>query len=154
YSHLDEIDKLAELSASLRALLGARVGRLGCEPRTLPAAIRDALDRQLDVDAWVDVEQQLELARAVKTEGEIERIRRAAAVADTVQQAVKERARPGVREVDLAAGALAEAWSRIGRRFPILIQLKAGPATAVRGDWHPGRTVLREGDVVCTDTAP
>jgi Xaa-Pro aminopeptidase len=154
YSYLDEIDKLAELVHALAGLLGPRVERLGWEPGTLPAAVRDALGRRVRIGAWVDLERELEKARAVKSDEEIQRIRRAAALADVVQQAVKERARPGVREVDLATEALAEAWSAAGRRFPILIQLKAGAGSAVRGEWHPGTNVLHDGDVVCTDTAP
>ena len=154
YSYLEEIDKLAELADALAARVGPHVERLGWEPRTLPAAVHEVLDRRIEVGEWVDLERELERTREVKTEDEIERIRRAAGVADVIQQAVKERVRPGVREVDLASEALAAAWASVGRRFPILVQLKAGPATAVRGEWHPGEAVLREGDVVCTDTAP
>jgi Xaa-Pro dipeptidase len=154
YSYLDPPDKLAELASALADELGGRVGRLGWEPRTLPALVRDELARRVEVGEWVDLSPALAAASTVKTEEEIEGIRRAAAVADTIQRTVKERAEPGRREIDVAADALAAAWEREGRRFPILIQLRSGPATAVRGEWHPGARILEEGDVVCTDTAP
>jgi Xaa-Pro dipeptidase len=154
YSYLEMVDKLGELIAVLATQLGPRVARLGYEPATLPVAVRDSLAARIEVGEWIDVASGLELARAVKTEDEIEGITRAAAVADDVQRAVKEIAVPGRREIDVASQALAAAWTRAGRRFPILIQLKAGASTAVRGEWHPGARVLEEGDVVCTDTAP
>jgi Xaa-Pro aminopeptidase len=154
YSYLEPVDKLDELGRALADELGGRVDRLGWEPRTLPALVRDELARRVDVGEWVDVSAPLAAAAAVKTEDEIEGIRRAAAVADTVQQTVKERAEAGRREIDVAGDALAAAWGLEGRRFPILIQLRSGPATALRGEWHPGARLLERGDVVCTDTAP
>ncbi len=154
YSYLAPVDKLGELGEALAEELGGRVGRLGWEPRTLPALVRDELARRVEVGEWVDVSGALAAAATAKTEGEIEGIRRAAAIADTIQRTVKDRATPGRREIDVAADALAAAWEFEGRRFPILIQLRSGPATALRGEWHPGARVLEEGDVVCTDTAP
>jgi Xaa-Pro aminopeptidase len=154
YSYLERVDQLDELVDELVEQLGPRVARLGYEPRTFPAAVRDALARSVAVGEWVDVSLSLERAATRKTDGEIEGIRRAAAIADTIQRAVAQAAAPGRREVDVAGEALAAAWTEVGRRFPILLQLKTGPATAVRGDWHPGTAAMREGDVVCTDTAP
>lgn len=154
YSYLEPVDKLDELGQALADELGGRVDRLGWEPRTLPALVRDELARRIDVGEWVDVSGPLAAAAGVKTEDEIEGIRRAAAIADAVQRTVKERAEAGRREIDVAGDALAAAWGLEGRRFPILIQLRSGPATALRGEWHPGARLLEQGDVVCTDTAP
>lgn len=154
YSYLEAVDQLDELVRVLARTLGLSVGRLGYEPRTLGAGVARALAARVGVTEWVDVTEPLERARVIKTDGEIEAIRRAAAVADTIQGTVKAVAEPGRREVDVVGDALAAAWSSLGRRIPILIQLKAGAASAVRGDWHPGSTVIREGDVICTDTAP
>jgi Xaa-Pro aminopeptidase len=154
YSFLEPIDKLAELTAAIAEQLGPRVRRLGYEPATLSALLRDALAHRVEIDEWVDVTPALERARVVKTADEIEDIRRAAAVADTIQRVVKEAAAPGRREIDVVGEALAAAWAQVGRRFPILIQLKTGESTAVRGQWHAGTRVIEDGDVVCTDTAP
>jgi Xaa-Pro aminopeptidase len=154
YSYLEAVDQVGELVGVLARTLGPTVGRLGFEPRTLSAAVVGELAARVRVGEWVDVTPALERVRAVKTEGEIEGIRRAAAVADTIQRTVKDVAEPGRREIDVVGDALAAAWSSLGRRAPILIQLKAGASSAVRGEWHPAATVLREGDVVCTDTAP
>jgi Xaa-Pro aminopeptidase len=154
YSYREPIDKLGELTTALAGQLGRRVRRLGCEPASVSAVVRDALAHRIEVDEWVDVTPMLERARAVKTEDEVEGIRRAAAVADTIQRSVKVVAAPGRREIDVVGDALAAAWTQVGRRFPILIQLKTGESTAIRGEWHPGQRVIEEGDVVCTDTAP
>jgi Xaa-Pro dipeptidase len=154
YSYLEQVDKLGELVGALADELGGAVRRLGWEPRTLPALVREELTRRIDVGEWVDISAQLAAAAVIKTEAEIEGIRRAAVVADTVQRTVKEQAEPGRREIDVVGDALSAAWGLKGRRFPILIQLRSGPATARRGEWHPGARAFDEGDIVCTDTAP
>jgi Xaa-Pro aminopeptidase len=154
YSYTEPLDQVRELGKAIGGRLGPTVGRLGYEPRTLPAAVKAAIESQTSVGEWIDVSDELEQARVVKLPEEIEAIRRASRLADLIQQTVKERVEPGRREIDVANDAVAAAWGSEGRRFAILVQLSTGPATAAMGGWEPGDRVINEGDLICTDTAP
>lgn len=154
YSHLRPLDQVGEQAQALATRLGRSIHRLGYERRTLPAGLRDELQARIEIGEWVDIASELEQARAVKLPVEIDALRAAARVADIVQATVKEQARAGRREIDVANDAIAAAWTDAGQRFPILIQLTAGPATAAMGGGDPGTRRLEEGDLVCTDAAP
>jgi Xaa-Pro dipeptidase len=154
YSHTRPLDQVGEQAQAVSERLGRSVGRLGCERRTLPVALHDELDARVDVGEWSDAAGALELARVVKLPVEVEALRAAARMADVVQATVKERAEAGRREIEVANDAIAAAWAEAGERFPILIQLSAGAATAAMGGGDPGQRHLEDGDLVCTDTAP
>jgi Xaa-Pro aminopeptidase len=154
YSYTQPLDQVGEAAKAVARRLGGRVGRLGYEPRTLPTAVEAAVDALVAPEEWVDVTAALEGARRVKLPDEVEALRRACEIADLVQRTVKERARPGRREIDVATDAIETAWEHAGRRFAILLQLSTGPATAAMGGWEPGDRVIAEGDLICTDTAP
>jgi Xaa-Pro dipeptidase len=154
YSHTRALDQVGEQAEAVSERLGPSVGRLGYERRTLPVALHDELDARVDVGEWSDAAGALELARVVKLAVEVEALRAAARMADVVQATVKERAEAGRREIEVANDAIAAAWAEAGERFPILIQLSAGAATAAMGGGDPGQRRLEGGDLVCTDTAP
>src|SRR5262249_56642192 len=74
--------------------------------------------------------------------------------ADVAQQAVKDHARPGISEAELAGLAAAAVHSEAGRRVPCVLTVTAGAdATATGGGVATGR-VVRSGDLVLTDTSP
>jgi Xaa-Pro dipeptidase len=154
YSHTRALDQVREQAEAVAEQLGRSIGRLGYERRTLPVALHDELDARVDVGEWTDVAGPLELTRVVKLPLEVDALRAAARMADVVQATVKERAEPGRREIEVANDAIAAAWAEAGERFPILIQLSAGAATAAMGGGDPGSRRLERGDLVCTDTAP
>jgi Xaa-Pro aminopeptidase len=154
YSHTQPLDQVREQAQAVVQRLGRSVGRLGYERRTLPVALHDEIDARVDVGEWTDVAAALERSRVVKLPVEVEGLREAARMADVVQATVKERAEPGRREIEVANDAIGAAWAEAGERFPILIQLSAGAATAAMGGGDPGQRRLERGDLVCTDTAP
>jgi Xaa-Pro dipeptidase len=154
YSYTKALDQVDETARAVAGQLGSRVQRLGCELRTLPAGLQAAVEARVAVDEWVELATELEQARVVKLPEEIEAMRRAAKLADVIQATVKERAESGRREIDVANDAIAAAWDVAGKRLAILLQLSAGPATAAGGGWEPGEHRIREGDLICTDTAP
>jgi Xaa-Pro dipeptidase len=154
YSYTSPLDQVAETAKAVATHLGSRVARLGCELRTLPAATRQAIEDQVTVGQWIDLAPELEAVRVVKLPEEVEAVRRASVIADLIQSTVKEKARPGRREIDVANDVIGAAWEAAGKRFAILLQLSGGPATAAMGGWEPGERVFERGDLVCTDTAP
>ena len=85
--------------------LDFRPQRIGFELDTLPVAIFNAYAKALDGlgAELVDASMLFRQARAVKSDFEIEQIRRAAAVADAGVRAAAERLREGITEVELAA---------------------------------------------------
>ena len=92
-------------------------------------------------------------ARRHKLPVEIEAIRRASRLADTVQRAVKAAAAPGLTEAELAGLAQAAMNREAGRRVPAVITVTAGEATGTGGD-VAGSRELRHGDLVLTDASP
>jgi Xaa-Pro aminopeptidase len=154
YSYTRPIDQVREQAKAVAERLGGSVQSLGVEDRTLPVALRERLSASVAIGGWVDVAEALEAARVVKLGIEIEAMRAASRMADVVQATVKARAEPGRREIDVANDAITAAWGEAGERFPILIQLTTGPATAAGGGGDPTGRQLRRGDLVCTDTAP
>jgi Xaa-Pro dipeptidase len=79
--------------------------KIGFELDTLPVAIFNAYAKALDGlgAELIDASMLFRQARAVKSDFEIEQVRRAAAVADAGVRAAAERLREGITEVELAA---------------------------------------------------
>jgi Xaa-Pro dipeptidase len=143
-------DELAELEQTLKEL-EVRPEALGVEARTLPARVADFLrGRGAEL---VPIDRLVVHARRRKTTPEVEAIRRASRLADVVQQAVKEEAREGLTEAELAGLAQAAMQREAGRRVPAVLTVTAGAATGTGGDVATGRE-LRMGDLVLTDTSP
>jgi Xaa-Pro aminopeptidase len=154
YSYSHPLDQVSEQAKAIAARLGPSLDGLGCEPRTLPIALRDELARRVAIGGWFDIAHELEESRIVKLPTEVDALREAARMADTIQATVKERADAGRREIDVANDAIAAAWAEAGERFPILMTLTTGRATARMGGGDPGSRQLQRGDLLCTDTAP
>ena len=121
------------------------------EAGSLPLRIAEWLTtRGLEL---VDAESTIEEARRRKGPAELEAIRSACRLADAVQQAVKDEARPGLTEAELAGLAQAAMYRAAGRRVPAILTVTSGPATATGGGEATDRA-LAEGDLVLTDTSP
>src|SRR5919201_1329049 len=121
------------------------------EAGSLPLRIAEWLTtRGLEL---VDAESTIEEARPRKGPAELEAIRSACRLADAVQQAVKDEARPGLTEAELAGLAQAAMYRAAGRRVPAILTVTSGPATATGGGEATDRA-LAEGDLVLTDTSP
>jgi Xaa-Pro dipeptidase len=139
-----------ELEAALRGLAGGP-GRIGIEASSLPAAVADVL--RAEGAELVEVDALVVRARRTKLPVELEAIRRASRLCDIVQSAVKELARPGVSEAEVAAEAQARMARETGRRIPAILSVTAGEATAT-GGWEATGRLIEPGDLVLCDTSP
>jgi Xaa-Pro aminopeptidase len=143
-------DPWAELATAL-AGAGVRRGPTGVQGRSLPAYAHELLRGQGAEAVWID---DLVLdAERIKLPVEVEAIRGACRMADVIQRAVKDRAEAGQSEAELAGIAQAEMFRAAGRRIPAVLTLNTGEASA-RGSTVPGDRMLRDGDLVLTDTSP
>jgi Xaa-Pro aminopeptidase len=121
------------------------------EPGHLPLRVADLL-REAGAET-VPVEALLLEARRIKLPVEVEAIRHACRVADTIQAAVKSFAEPGQTEAQLAALALSAAYRQEGHRVPTVLTLNAGEGSALPSA-SPGERVIEAGDIILTDTSP
>ncbi|MDQ3890165.1 MAG: Xaa-Pro peptidase family protein [Actinomycetota bacterium] len=140
-------DPLAEFERAL----DVRPARSGIEARSLPVRVADLL-RERGAEL-VPVDELVVAVRRRKLPVEVEAVRRASRLADVVQQAVKDEARPGISEAELAGRAQAAMNRAAGRRVPAVLTVTGGAATGTGGDVATARE-LRPGDLVLTDTSP
>lgn len=143
-------DPFTELESALTSLPWS-AGPVGAEGKWLTAHAADLLRRRGLELRWVD--QTLIEARRRKSGLEVETIRAACAVADLIQQAVKDLAEPGQTEAELAALALSAATAQVRRRFPALLTIDSGENTAL-GSSIPSSRRLAVGELVLSDTSP
>lgn len=94
------------LMGEIRRLAPRRVGLI--LPAALPAAIADALRAEAGIEL-VDATDLVDRIKAIKSPAEIALIREAAALQDAVFAAVAGFIRPGLRDIDVASFAQAEA---------------------------------------------
>lgn len=131
-----------------------RIAQVGIEsmPSHLYRAAALHFDHQvLDIDGWADT------LRAVKTRGEIEKIRAACGLCSAAQAALREAATQGC----LAGQSEIALWNLItltmeqkaGERLPVLADLVAGGRTAAIGG-PPTSYVVQPGDPVLADIVP
>lgn len=143
-------DPIRSLAATLGNLPIA-AAPTGVEPGHLPLRVAELLGAA--GSEAVPVEDLLIQTRRIKLPVEVESIRHACTVADTIQAAVKRFAEPGQTEAQLAALALSEAYRQEGRRVPAFLTLNAGPGSGLPSA-SPGDRVIETGDIVLTDTGP
>jgi Xaa-Pro aminopeptidase len=143
----DPISSLEETVASLPIAEGP----IGVDPGHLPVRVGDLLRRACA--EMVSVEELLIDSRRIKLPVEVDALRQAAALADTIQAAVKASAEPGRSEAELAGLALTAAYRRAGRRVPANLTLNAGIGSSLPSA-SPGARVIEAGDVILTDTSP
>jgi Xaa-Pro dipeptidase len=143
-------DPVRGLAETLAALPLAAVPT-AVEPGHLPLRVADLL-RGTGAEA-IPVEGLLLEARRIKLPVEVEAIRHACRVADTIQAAAKQFAEPGQTEAQLAARALSAAYRQEGHRLPAVLTLNAGEGSALPSA-SPGGRVIEAGDIILTDTSP
>jgi Xaa-Pro dipeptidase len=135
------------VGATTRALRSVLDGpSVAIDAGSLPVALALGLD-------WVDVSNELSVARTVKDPDEIELIRAAIAACDVGQRAARAYAAPGVSELELWAAVRGAMESHVGARLPVLADLVSGPRTAEIGG-PPSARVIAEGDLVLCDLVP
>jgi Xaa-Pro dipeptidase len=141
-------DPAGELRIALMQALddaGFAPGLTAVEARHLPHAVADWLQQ----GGYTPVD-----CNASAVSPDLQAIRRACRLADVVQQAVKDRAEPGIGEAELAGLAAAAMFREAGRRVPGILTVTTGAeATATGGGVATGR-IVQSGDLVLTDTSP
>jgi Xaa-Pro dipeptidase len=170
-----EASGLGPIRESLEAR-GVRGGRVGMTLDIMPANLYKKAVVTLGAYAIEDVSGILAMQRAVKDAGEIEALRRAAAIFGAAHGAIIEHARPGASELEVAAevvGALRRAGHDglvFTRRWDAMLQPEGGVASgenlwtlsalaiAVTGTgldravpFGASRRVLEEGDLLNID---
>jgi Xaa-Pro aminopeptidase len=155
YDHLEAPDPWGELRSALGKALdeaGFAAAETGVQADVLPHAVGEWLreSARAPVDCGGAVAAALRAASAPP----VEAVRRASRLADVVQQAVKEAAEPGLSEAELAGLSAAAMFSEAGRRVPAILTVSAGPEATATGGGVATSRVVREGDLVLTDTSP
>jgi Xaa-Pro aminopeptidase len=125
---------------------GLRSGRVGLDAPQ-PALVERLIDRGFSVDAGAGA--ALARARAVKAEDEIECLRICAAICEAGFQAMRERVRPGVRDNEVWAEAVARIIALGGEHGGG--KLSSGPDTWPKSQSDSSDRIIRPGDVVYAD---
>jgi Xaa-Pro dipeptidase len=141
----------ADPFAGLTSMLEIATHRLGVEARALPLAMAEYL--RSAGHELVAIDDEVLEARAAKTSDDLGPIRRAARLADVVQQAVKDEAAPGLTEAEVAGLAQSAMYREAGCRVPAVLTLTAGACSAGPTAEATGRPIT-SGDLVLTDTSP
>jgi Xaa-Pro aminopeptidase len=142
----DDPDAFAALAAAAEGLEGARVA---VELAQVPAAAIAALPR-----AHVGpLDGLLRGARAAKSDGEIDALREACALADAGQRTLRDAVRPGVSEVELYATVAAAMHARGGGLVLAGCELQCGARTEIAMG-APTAARVAPGDLVMCDLYP
>jgi Xaa-Pro aminopeptidase len=128
-------------------------GKVGVEMAQLPAALFVKLQASLSQATFVDLDQQIDPLRLIKTAQEIEKIRAALRLADLAQFEIRKHLQPGVTELELWTLVKSKVELQAGCRVPVLADLVAGVRTADIGGL-PSGYALRPGDPVMLDFVP
>ena len=147
FDHFEPLDAEREFSAAVERAVAAD-GVVAVDDATVPLAVAKVLEGRKLIDARPIVQQ----ARLVKSEREIELIRRAVAAADEGQSALLELAQPGANELDVMGAVMARVERFAGKIVPWAGELVTGPRTSVLR--YPGGPVDREigaGDTALMD---
>jgi Xaa-Pro dipeptidase len=147
----------AKVAARLRATgaARARVGLVGINATFamgMPYAHHERLRRELSDVELVDVTPAFQRLRLVKSDEELEWLRKAAELTDKAIVAVADAARPGVDEIELVA--LGEAAYRADggmARIMFLRSMAMDDPTGCLPAQNPSHRRLRAGDVIITE---
>ncbi len=101
----------------------------------------------------VDGDWVVNRVRAVKSAAEIDRLRRAATIADEAFEEVMAEVRPGMTELQVSARVDLAMAERGGEPPAIRTMISAGPQVWCRTHGAPGRRPLERGDIMYFDTA-
>lgn len=128
-------------------------GKVGVEMAQLPAALFVKLQAALPQSTLVDLDQQIDPLRAVKTGQEIEKIRAALRLADQAQFEIRQHLQPGITELELWTLVKSKVELQAGCRVPVLADLVAGIRTGDIGGL-PSGYAIQQGDPVMLDFVP
>ena len=134
---LGPIETTQHAARALRMALDGRT-RLATETGALPVALADGL-------TLVDVTDKLSLARAVKDDDELERLRRAIRVCDAGQAEARRRASAGTTELEAWAAVRAALEQAIAEKGTVSVEYRAVRPGASGDDAEPERWIASRG---------
>jgi Xaa-Pro aminopeptidase len=139
------------LSAVASVVAASRVRRLGFERAHLSYDGFDSLRGKLPVNASLQpVSGWLEALRMLKSEAEIELIRRSVATNSKAFELAVQQVRPGMRELDLAA-EIDYRMRGLGAEKPSFETIVAWGERSALPHAHPTRAVLKTGQLALVD---
>jgi Xaa-Pro dipeptidase len=147
----------ATVAERLRAIdvTSGRVGLVGVNAKFaigMPYAHYDSLRRELPSVSLTDCTAAFQKLRLVKSDEEVEWLRRAAELTDRAIVAVADAARPGTTEIELIAAGEAAYRAEGGMpRIMFLRSMAMDEPTGCLPAQNPSRRRLRAGDVVITE---
>jgi len=134
-----------------RARIGL-VGTRGIQRSTLPHAHHEVLLRELPEVTWTDATELMVEVRSIKSAGELALIRRGAAITDATLVALRDGARIGMSEVQLAGLVHARACELDGeQRLTFIGATPMDDPQLVFPRQLPSLRRIRPGDVVLTE---
>ena len=142
-------DPVGELRTALVSALdaaGFARSATGIEARHLPHLVAEWLLESGRTPVSCDA--------ALEITPDLDAVKRACRLADVVQQAVKDRAEPGISEAELAGLAAAAMFRVAGKRVPGILTVTTGADATATGGGVATNRIVQAGDLVLTDTSP
>lgn len=149
---LDDQRRLAEQVLETIGVLGSRPSRVGVQVNSAPVSLWEELGKGLPGSELNDLGTRVRRLRMVKSEKEIEVMRRAAAICDRAQATVEETAKPGAREIDVLHAVADEMRPDIGD-VAFIHEITCGARSGTIGNLA-NETTIQGGDLVLSDIAP
>lgn len=140
---------IANLAAKLQSFLSGK-GMIGYEKEEMSLSLFLLLKEKNPQIVWVDVSDDLKEKRLIKTEKEIEKLRRSASLAREAMEYAKQVLCPGKSEMQIVAELEYFMRKKGSEGVPFTMKALAGE-NAVRTINLPGNRMLKEGDIVLLD---
>jgi Xaa-Pro dipeptidase len=135
---------------ALARALGGVGPRIGIEKRYLSVANAELAAAAVPGVSLIGCDEPIARLRAVKSDDEVDAIRRAAAIVDRVVEELTSAAAPGTTEAELAAEGARLLRSAGGDSLPFAPLILTGRRSALPHG-EPGPTALAEGDLLICD---
>lgn len=136
-------------------LTNSRIGIVGTQglfdrDGWMPSGIYQSIINELPNVTWGEATHLLEEVRMIKSEEEIEMLRKAVLIGDKMMQTLVDTAKPGVVEHEVYANVMHELL-RHGGEQPTLFLWSAGKDPAVHPGMFPENRRLEKGDIIITE---
>jgi Xaa-Pro dipeptidase len=143
-------DDPMEVLAGILKDLGVAEGRVGLEMDAIPADRWEALKKNLPKTRWEHGTKAFAHARMIKTPSELEKLRKAARIADLAQAKAHPYVKEGVTEHEIYRRVVDQAIAQ-GADKILMIQVAAGERSTFSNP-SPGDYRMKRGEVVKIDT--
>jgi Xaa-Pro aminopeptidase len=137
----------AELAVDvLKGKKDAVIGLVG--KSSIPTNFHEYLVKHLPGATFTDMTEEIDRLKAIKSEEEIELIKKTAALQDAAMERVRQMIRPGLRDADLFDEVIASVLKSGSERQLVLAGSAPRGTPAVFRDRHYQNRIIREGDQV------